>query len=60
MRVSCLVQGQSEGEGAHKPRSLPAGLPRGRGHLDAPIATAFQSVTPKDAASWSASCGYTI
>ena len=29
MRVSCLVQGQSEGEGAHQPRSLPAGLPQG-------------------------------
>ena len=28
MRVSCLVQGQSEGEGAHQPRSLPAGPPR--------------------------------
>ena len=29
MRVSCLVQGQSEGAGAHQPRSLPAGLSRG-------------------------------
>ena len=28
--------------------------------LDAAIATAFQSVTPQDAASWFASCGYTI
>ena len=28
--------------------------------LDAAIAAAFQSVTPQDAASWFASCGYTI
>ena len=28
--------------------------------LDAAIAAAFQSVTPQDAVSWFASCGYTI
>ncbi len=40
--------------------SLRAAKARTSDALDAAIEAAFQSITPQDAASWFASCGYTI